>query len=638
MKLEFAMKSTIRLFSAVPIRESSTKQASQAILEATIRRGFVFSPEVVYNYSEEQLRDLVQLIETEIGLTPEQMNNTFQKSWAKVRDASIYQLVIEQIIHYFTTYGFKALGIYDEHSVYVPHGDLDIPELTEDVKIVVIKGYTKEELQEKILDLLESGVALGEDTQKDIIDVATFVKLPEEKIHDIKNREVKIALYDAFGIVPEEPIEFLRYVLFKTTTSPLLIKNKETFTLIQEHASLGVDIFKIYQKNHGLERLAEIFYRFKPLFLAFRSDKTLRPIINKIRRLAVKHHRPLWTDFLNEVTAMLRHGQEIDIARLQRELGKVNIFRKIRLAQALRFRMNKDSTSIIYKVRNGKAYATEFSFENRANIGDILSIVIKSIIADIRKNVEGKKIYIPDNVTYALPATEKQFTGNLPSGTSVKVGNDMIFGVHWENIDSSQIDLDLSLISKDGLKIGWDGSYRDSERTILFSGDLTDAPPPQGASELIYINRGTDDMLTPYILFVNYYNFNASRPVPFKILVASESVTSLEMNHMVDPNTIECITTSKMDRRQKMLGLIVTGSDGCTFYFNESNLGASITSASRPFSQHARQYLFDYSPNMLTLNEVLSQSGAIMIDTREDADIDLSPESLEKDTILSLLS
>ncbi|MBD3404644.1 MAG: hypothetical protein GF411_00735, partial [Candidatus Lokiarchaeota archaeon] len=151
------MKSTIRLFSAVPIRENRTKHASQSILETTVRRGFVFSPEVIHNYSEEQLHELVQIIETEIGLTPEQMNNTFQKSWGKVRDVSMYQLVIEQLIHYFTTYGFQALDIYDEHSVYVPHGDLDIPELNEDVKLVVIKGYTKAELQKKILALLESG-------------------------------------------------------------------------------------------------------------------------------------------------------------------------------------------------------------------------------------------------------------------------------------------------------------------------------------------------------------------------------------------------------------------------------------------------------------------------------------------------
>jgi len=85
------------------------------------------------------------------------------------------QLVMEQLIHYFTTYGFKDMGIYSEESVYIPSEKLDIPELKEDIKLTVIKGYTKEELKEKLMKMLSSGIALKEDTIKDVLDVATFV-------------------------------------------------------------------------------------------------------------------------------------------------------------------------------------------------------------------------------------------------------------------------------------------------------------------------------------------------------------------------------------------------------------------------------------------------------------------------------
>jgi hypothetical protein len=39
----------------------------------------------------------------------------------------------------------------------------------------------------------------------------------------------------------------------------------------------------------------------------------------------------------------------------------------------------------------------------------------------------------------------------------------------------------------------------------------------------------------------------------------------------------------------------------------------------------------------LSLNDVLNDAGAIMVDKREDAEIDLTPESVERDTILKLL-
>ena len=85
--------------------------------------------------------------------------------------------------------------------------------------------------------------------------------------------------------------------------------------------------------------LSEIFYRFKPLFLALRSNQGLRPIINKIRKLAVTHHKPMLEDYLNNITAIIKTGKGIDPKKLREELKKVNTFRKIRLAYALKYRV-----------------------------------------------------------------------------------------------------------------------------------------------------------------------------------------------------------------------------------------------------------------------------------------------------------
>ena len=180
------MKSTIKLFKAVPITAKKKKKASKVLLEKTIKRGFIFAPEVISNYSDKELAKLIILVVEEIGLTPEKLTNTFHKSWKKVKEASIEQLIIEQIVHYFTTYGYEALGI--KGDVFIPHEKLEIPEIDSDgINITIIRGYTKKELKEKLLNMLSSGIALKEETIKDVLEVCEFVKITGKDIDNIKN-------------------------------------------------------------------------------------------------------------------------------------------------------------------------------------------------------------------------------------------------------------------------------------------------------------------------------------------------------------------------------------------------------------------------------------------------------------------
>jgi len=657
------MKATIRLFKALPITTKNTKEASKKLLQESTKRGFVFTPEVIANYTEKELLTLVKVIEKEVGLTAEKMNNTFQKSWKKVKETKIEQLLMEQLVHYFTTYGFKSLGIFDPNSVYVPRAKLDIPGLEEDVKLVVIKGYTKEELKIKLLDLLGSGIAFSEDTLNDLMDVSYFVEFTPEEIAAVKNYEAKAILYDCFTIVPEDPIEFLRLAIYKLVNETLIIKNDKLINAIKETIPKRVDVaflFKDYKESHGLERLAEIFYRFKPIFLAFKTSDNIKPMINRIRKLAKKHHKPMKEDYLNNITKKIKHGETIDNKKLKEELAKVNTFRKIRLAQALKYRTVKNTKSILYKIRNGKSFATEFNFEKKEIAADILKVVLESLVESISKNVKGKKIFSPPRINYALPATEKQFTGNLPSGTSITAKSDLIFGIHWENVGNRSIDLDLSMINATNLKLGWNGLFRNEERSVLFSGDMTDATvlneeslkkegiidlsleeehtddwELHGATELFYIKHQEE---TNFILFLNYYNFSPDLTIPYKIIAAKEQTDDFKLNYMINPNNILCISKSKVEVKQRVIGLVVCTPHGSTFYFNESNLGRSaVSSATKDYAQHARKYLFDFSTNSISLTEVFKQAGAIYVEKQEEAEIDLSPENLEKDTIINLL-
>ncbi len=627
--MEKINKATIRLFKALPIENKKKKNPSKELVERTVKRGFVFSPVVVANYTDYD--ELISLVEKEIGLTPERMNSSFHKSWKKVKEAPIEQLVMEQIVHYMTTYGFKEMGIFSSESVYIPCEALDIPELeSNQVKLVVINGYTKVEFKEKLLKLLGTGIALGERTIKDVVEIANFVGINEEDVSSINNKEVKCIMYEKFGILPKNPTEFLRYVVYMDTKETLLIKNESLLDKIGTIKEDCENSFQDYSDKYGLEKLAEIFYRFKPIFLAFKRYKGYKSHINKIRKLAIKHHKPMPEDYLNTVTRRLKKGETITRKKLDEELGKVNIFRKIRLAYALKYRTHK-TNSIMYKVRNGRSWATEFKFNYQSGAKRVLRYVLDSISKDVGKNTKGKKIYLPKEIQYALPATEKQFTGNFPMGTYVDIGDDMIVGVNWNNIDGHQIDLDLSMTSTDG-KLGWDGGYR-SDGT-LFSGDITDAGGKNGATELFYIKK---QLKNPYILNLNYYNYSEDIDVPFKILVAKEKPKKFGENYMVNPNNLIAVCKTNINVRHKVIGLIVPTQSKNRFYFAESGLGKKISSGSDDYVTQAREYLLHCYHNSLNLSDILKTSGAKLVNTPEESDIDLSYENLEKDTIINLL-
>lgn len=275
------------------------KDRAAELMEKTIPLGFVFEPV----FSSRSFDAILGKVNALYGRNPEELNSSFHKSFAKVRDSSTRQLVFEQMIHYLTTYGAEQLGIYDEDSVYIPAEALEAPELKEGVRLVVIHGYTKDELKEKLLNLLSSGVALSNESVTDAVEVAQYVEISSNEVNQIVNKEVRAALYDHLDIVPQNPVEFLRFVVYKSTQTTLLIKSKELIEdLKSRNNNMLVRYFNSYEKMYGLEKLAQIFYRFKPIFLALRTNSGLKRHVDKIRRLAKSHHKPMPEDLLNSIT------------------------------------------------------------------------------------------------------------------------------------------------------------------------------------------------------------------------------------------------------------------------------------------------------------------------------------------------
>lgn len=592
----------------------------------------------------------------------EKWNQTFHKSFETVQDTPIETLVIQQIVHYITTYGFESLGIYDESNVYIPKEKLEIPELDKDtIDMIYIKPMTEEEVATKIMTLLTSGIALSSQTIDDIMVLSDFIK--KDQIDEIKNREIKIALYNKYGIVPKNPEEFLRYLLFKTTSSTLKIQNNDTIYSIKHcDKQLALNLLSNYVTNYGYDKLSSIFLRNKKLFLAFKIKEdnvykeSTNKIINKLRKLADENHKPLKPNKVDMLT------QDIEFALEEKDLDNITIFRELRILNALNYYIiNPKCNCVLYRIRNGKSFVKDIKTISEHH-DDLLreryEFIANHLINRLREKVANKVIYIPSNVTYAVPTSEKQFIGNIPRGSFVDIPHDdLVYGVHWTNTKNGRVDLDLKQMNANQV-FGWDASYKND--FITFSGDLTDAPLPEGATELFAVSKDCED--SAFLVDLNWYNYNydPAEEVPYDFVIAKRN-GMLKRDYVIDPNDIIVNIPSKITNKdiQKVLGMIVIKKEDIRFYFDDFVNGHSITARFNETQRKAFDYLLAYNRLSLKLNELLDLAGATIINVptylkttkklnennemvtiveEVPADIDLSLESITKETIIGLLS
>jgi len=315
------LEKVVRIFGYLPVKNIERTETDQGLQLEALQYGVYFSPVVVANYSKSELRELLR----NISLNPQQYNNAFHKSFKTVVETPILILAIQQIYHYFTTYGAEELGLYHQDNVYIPTEKLNIPEIKENIPIKVIRGVSREEFKNIVLSFIKKGVALSETTLLDLKEIIKkYIDITVNDIEEIHNKEVRCLCFDMLNLVPTDPVEFLRLIVYKATGKALLIKDNATISALSSTDKSEITVlFCKYIKENGIERLAEIFYRFKVLFLALRKDApTLKKLINKIRRLAPKYHKLFVDSYLNQVTSYLRKNC-LDIAKLEKHLKEV---------------------------------------------------------------------------------------------------------------------------------------------------------------------------------------------------------------------------------------------------------------------------------------------------------------------------
>jgi len=208
----------------------------------------------------------------------------------------------------------------------------------------------------------------------------------------------------------------------------------------------------------------------------------------------------------------------------------------------------------------------------------------------------------------------------------------MIFGIWWTNV-KGQTDLDLHGLSLNSGHIGWNTTQRSGNRSLMRTGDITDAP--NGATELFYINKDYEDTV---LYTLNYYNYRENAPVPFKLMVADEHPNSFGSNYTIDPNNLKCVIKSEMNQEKQItLGLGTVKDGECRFYFTESALGNTNVTGDYKYTNIARNYMAEFFKTQITFNEVAEKAGAKIVTKQTKNSIDLSPENLQKDTFINLI-
>lgn len=490
------------------------------IAEIALKAGYVVDPACA---TEDVLAFL-----REMKMNP---NSTFYKTWEDITSKSRFELFLDQIRHYASTYGTvdnatllqemtnKTVNI--EYNVkgngYVPNAE---PVVLPYEKFKVIKVATEEEIRDLILKMFASGAAMHSDTINLCIDyLKEYHFLKDLDVDTIKNKEAQATIASITKKYPKDEFGLLRCIMYKYTGKASLIKDTASiYSILHKNGfGTGENFDLAILSAEQLTNLSRIFLRYKPLFLAMKGYGDNAKYVNKIRRLAKKNHTPLKKGFWE--TCMNDTGKDFTqlIATAKANVGELNNFRKVQLMQSIMERLvGKNIDGKMYVIRNGKMFIRE-GYKPHINVVYLMQLydVLKNSLVEALSKKKGA-YYIRDGVHFACPTSEKNFIGNYPMGTNIDFGDkDNVIGVYWRNEWGTR-DYDLSYAGVDGKQFGWCYSYCDEN--IVYSGDMTNADPE--ATELFLLKRKCPDG----ILHLNQYS--GSPDSQFKLFIAREDVSS----------------------------------------------------------------------------------------------------------------
>ena len=583
--------------------------------------------------------DIAKEICNRFGTSNGVFNKHFHRTWAKIADADLDTLVLEQLIHYFSTYGLEALV--GQAAPMLP-AEKFVPEYmmanvpNKFTVIRVVSYETAKELFEQKITAVQKPNIVETRMINDILEYYNNQgDYPKINTKDIPSFEVMCMYCMIGGITPSDPQTFLRCVIYLATGSTLIIKNKKTIDEIKRSMSYNLKSYdKILEMfaNADLKSLSTIFLRYKPLFLAFKASNELKPTINKIRRLARTNHRPLPDVTVANATKLVKENRLPDVANLINKMSLRNVIKLYNYS----LNASSDCTDVIYNIRSGKTFTTDRAIDKKS-ADTLKGMCMGSIIAKLDQRFKGKKFYIPKTVHYKVPVSEKQMIGSIPYGTTIEPeekGDTLCISIAWENFEGHRTDIDLHLQSVNGC-FGWNSNYRSDDTgnsrftrdEVLYSGDMTDAT--NGATETMRVNANSENL---FLADVNLYS--GSEKCPFKVFLSAGEDFRDRTSGMVDIS--KALTTPiQLDFREGRslsFGYMYKG----TFTFYGGTLGRGRIPSQQLYLK-ALNAIMNRTRNMLSLNDLIMFGGGTIVTEPEEDAVDLSPETVLSQSFFELI-
>ncbi len=550
------------------------------------------------------------------GYNNETFNRTLINCFTTITDMTREEFYLTQILHYLTTYGtnFTTPFVVGERTF--------TPEETKALKITIIRAESASRSLERINDLFANTAAPKAQNIQYYRALAPLTTIAPE---EVKSRELMMMVCTERGIRPEDPEMLFRYLVYITTNETLIIKNQNLIFKIKDAmTNPNKAKYITFLTEDEMKGLASIFYRYKPLFLAFKTASTAHTI-NKIRRLAVKYHKPQSANTIKNFVNLNSEEQAAIIARAtNREL--IKLYNALAVPEGTR----------LFQIRNGKIWVREEEKEGKVSIGLFDKICAASAIGielhKRLKNYRGMTVYIPRGISYAVPYSEKQFSGAIPWGTAINATdeeNAFTIGVHWVNDpDESGCDLDLHAHTPTR-HFGWNSNYMSGDGEIIYSGDMTNAPAPKGAAESFYINNVNE----PVILTLNA--FRAKKNKQFQFFMTRGEDDEMRERATFDASKLISapLSLAFADKSSLSLGIF----NNKTFYVYGGNVAeGAVPSRNYPkfiealLNRMSSTYRFETLASALKIN--------IVHEVPKDTPfLDLSPEALTVNTLLDFV-
>lgn len=536
------------------------------------------------------------------GFNMQAANSTFYESMQERLQLTIGEFLLDRDVHYETQN--------------IPNNVLSdvVNSFTSELK-TIIQVSTKDEVRDALQQLIEQSLAVP---SEDVEQLADALEHYNVNTRLIANRELAIVLNTRKNRAVDDAQLFVTQLYYAITDKSMLIKSDEELKDLEFRLKLNasrrskiVALVNDYLANCGsLESLALHFRPNRRVWLMLRKHiPELRPIVNGMKRLSDK--------------VRINHASTTVLEK-DTDYTKVDIYQLIKISNYLREKLLIEyGDAQIYRVRNGRAFIKANAGENVDNARVLLELT--KINNEIARRYKDKdvSIYLPDaekeNIAIAMPTSVKNFIGQYPMYTVVRVPKPCKIGMYW----TVNTDMDLHVDTFDRDHIGY---YSHSNRhDIQYSGDMTCTNSAGMAAEMMLVN---DDV--PHTYSINPYS---NRDCDVTLFVGTTSIPNLRnSNVVIEPKEVIFSSKHHIDNdRGFAFGTYMNG----LFILTNFKIGGRVPDEVKQSQVSA--LVLRKASSMLDLVEFSKITGIPIVNQKEANSIDFSSFGISVNSFTSLL-